>query len=219
MKMTNVTTNTMTICRGLAALKWYDDRITREMTGNVFIGVTVGKGALQEPLIGSGSVDQQTKNIQSAFDSIESLIDHRQKIKAAIVVSNAKTLVTLGGKEMTVAEAIELKKSVQYKQQFLQVLISQFNQCNMQVKSQNDKLETAIDSMVAQVMGASDKGKVDTTSYEAVAVPQRNAKEAALLDPKNIAEKIKALTEEISLIETELDFVLSTSNAITTIEV
>lgn len=217
--MTNVTTNTMTICRGLAELKRYDDRITREMTGNVFISVTVGKGALQKPLIGSGSVDQQTKNIQSAFDSIESLINHRQKIKAAIVVSNAKTLVTLGGKEMTVAEAIELKKSVQYKQQFLQVLISQFNQCNIQVRSHNDKLETAIDNMVTQVMGASDKGKVDPASYEAVAVPQRNAKEAALLDPKNIAEKIKALTEEISLVETELDFVLSTSNATTLIEV
>ena len=199
-------TNTMSVTRGLAELKRFDDRITRELTSNVFVGVTIGKGTLQKPMTGSGSVDQQTKNIQGAFDTVQSLVEQRQKIKAAIVVSNAKTLVTLGGKEMTVAEAIELKKSVLYKQQFLHVLTQQFNQCTMQIKLQNEKLENAIDTMVTQVMGASDKGKVDTTSYEAVAVPQRNAKEAALLDPKNIAEKIKALTEEISLVETELKF-------------
>ena len=212
-------TNLMSVTRGLAELKRFDDRISRELTGNVFVGVTIGKGALQKPMTGTGSVDQQTKNIQGAFDTVQSLVEQRQKIKAAIVVSNAKTLVTLGGKEMTVAEAIELKKSVQYKQQFLHVLTQQYNQCTMQIKLQNEKLENAIDTMVTQVMGASDKGKVDTASYEAVAVPQRNAKEAALLDPKNIAEKIKALTEEISLVETELDFVLSTSNATTMIEV
>lgn len=212
-------TNVMSVTRGLAELKRYDDRITREMTSNVFVGVTIGKGNLQKPMTGSGSVEQQTKNIQGAFDTVQSLVEQRQKIKSAIVVSNAKTMVTLGGKEMTVAEAIELKKSVQYKQQFLHILTQQFNQCNMQIKVQNDKLESSIDAMVTQVMGASDKGKVDTTSYEAVAVPQRNAKEAALLDPKNIAEKIKSLTEEISVIETELDFVLSTSNATTLIEV
>jgi hypothetical protein len=73
--------------------------------------------------------------------------------------------------------------------------------------------------MVTQVMGASDKGKVDTTSYEAIAVPQRNAKEAALLDPKGIAEQIKKLTDEIGLVELELDFLLSESNAVTMIEV
>ena len=215
--MTN--TNTMTVTRALAELKRFDDRIHREITSNVFVGVTVGKNALQKPFMGTGTVDQQSKNIQSSFDTVQSLIAQRQKIKSAVVVSNAKTMVTLGGVTMTVAEAIEMKKSVAYKQTFLQYLTSQYNVANQQVTSQNAKLETAIDTMVSQVMGASDKGKVDTTSYEAIAVPQRNAKEAALLDPKGIAEQIKKLTEEIALVEMELDFVLSEKNATTTIEV
>lgn len=211
--------NKMTICRALAELKRFDDRIHREITSNVFVSVTVGKNALQKPFIGTGTVEQQSKNIQSSFDTVQSLITQRQKIKSAVVVSNAKTMVTLGGVTMTVAEAIEMKKSVAYKQTFLQYLTSQYNIATQQVTSQNAKLETAIDTMVSQVMGASDKGKVDTTSYEAIAVPQRNAKEAALLDPKGIAEQIKKLTEEIALVEMELDFVLSEKNATTTIEV
>jgi hypothetical protein len=52
-----------------------------------------------------------------------------------------------------------------------------------------------------------------------VAKPQRNLKEAALLDPMKIADKIKALEDEISLIKTELDYALSEVNAKTEIEV
>lgn len=212
-------TNKMSCTRALAELKRFDDRINREISENIFVGVTMGRGNLQKMMMGSGSVEQQSRNIQGSFDTVQSLIEQRQKIKAALVVSNSVATITLGGKTMTVAEAIEMKKSVAYKQQFVRVLTSQLNMSNQQVAAQNAKLETAIDTMVTQVMGASDKGKVDTTSYEAIAVPQRNAKEAALLDPKGIAEQIKKLTDEIGLVELELDFLLSESNAVTMIEV
>ena len=212
-------TNKISCTRALAELKRFDDRINREISENVFVGVTVGKNQLQKLMVGSGTVEQQTRKIQGAFDSVQSLIEQRQKIKAALVVSNSVATITLGGKTMTVAEAIEMKKSVAYKQQFVRVLTSQMNMANQQIAAQNAKLETAIDTMVTQVMGASDKGKVDTTSYEAIAVPQRNAKEASLLDPKGIAEQIKKLTDEIGLVELELDFLLSESNAVTMIEV
>jgi hypothetical protein len=115
-------TNKMSCTRALAELKRFDDRINREIGDNVFVGVTVGRGNLQKMLMGAGSVEQQSRTIQGSFDTVQSLIEQRQKIKAALVVSNSVATITLGGKTMTVAEAIEMKKSVAYKQQFVRVL-------------------------------------------------------------------------------------------------
>lgn len=55
--------------------------------------------------------------------------------------------------------------------------------------------------------------------FEAIAKPQREQKEASLIDPIKINDLIKSLEEEISLVETELDFTLSESNAKTEIEI
>lgn len=119
---------------------------------------------------------------------------------------------------MTVAEAIEMKKSIEMKTQLKISMQRQLSQANSVVTQQNQKLEQQIEQNLATIYG-SDKSKYDATTFETVAKPQRDAKEASLLDPLDLASKIEALTEEISLVETELDFLLSESNARTEIEV
>jgi hypothetical protein len=146
------------------------------------------------------------------------MIEMRTKIKAAVVASNATTKVKLGTREMTVAEAIELKKSIDVKRNMLNAYRRQVVQANALVTKQNAALEAQIETNLATIYG-NEKGKVDASMFEAIAKPQREQKEASLIDPIKINDVIKSLEDEISLVETELDFTLSESNAKTEIEV
>lgn len=211
-----MTKNTISVTRALAELKRIEDRITRAQNDGVFVGVTVGRGSAMKVFNSNLSVEETKSKIQSSFDLIDSLLKQRSAIKAAIVLSNATTKVKIGAFEVSVAEAIEMKKTVAQKRQILTNLMYMLAQANTVVSNQNAKLDADIERNVAAIY-SSDKTKVDKESYETVAVPQRAQKEANLLDPANIAQKIEQLKEEISLIDTELDFTLSEVNAKTEI--
>ena len=209
---------TMNVSRALAEIKRIDDRIQRAINEGSFVAVTTGKSTSMKVWQVNAPVDATKSKIQEWHDKMEAMFVSRSAIKAAIIASNAATKVIIGSKTVTVAEAIEMKTSVIYKKQLLQVLKSQFNKCNSDVTMLNQKLDDTIEANLKTIYG-SDKSKADSSAYEAIAKPQREQKEAALLDPKDIQKKIESLTEEIAVISTELDYILSTSNAITVIEV
>lgn len=211
--------NKMSVTRALAELKRLDDRLNRMTTDQlIFVSVAVGQGDKQKVLGVSDTVQNVVSQIQSNRDRVNSMIDQRAKIKAAVVASNAATKVKLGSREMTVAEAIELKKSIDVQRNMLVTYRRQVIQANALVAKQNAALEAQIETNLATIYG-NEKGKVDASMFEAIAKPQREQKEASLIDPIKINDLIKSLEEEISLVETELDFTLSTSNAKTEIEI
>lgn len=209
----------MSITRALVELKNLDKKITQATTGVNFVGITVGKDNNKKVHYPQGyDVKSCTEVIQGNFDKVTKLIKNRQQIKSAVVQSNATTNVMLAGKTMTVAEAIETKTSLPYKEQLLNVLIQQVNTANGHIAALNNKLNEDIDKALSVVYG-NEKGKVEAEMYEQVAEPQRKQKEAALLDPCKIDQKIKVLQDEIQTIKSELDFILAESNAKTEIEV
>lgn len=211
--------NKMSVTRALAELKRLDDRLNRMATDqSIFVSVAVGQGDKQKVLGVSDTVQNVVSQIQSNRDRVNSMIELRAKIKSAVVASNASTKVTLGAREMTVAEAIELKKSIDVKRNMLNTYRRQVIQANALVAKQNAALEAQIETNLATIYG-NEKGKVDASMFEAIAKPQREQKEASLIDPIKINDLIKSLEEEISLVETELDFTLSESNAKTEIEI
>ena len=211
--------NVMSVTRALAELKRLDDRLDRMATDqSIFVSVAVGQGDKQKVLGVSDTVQNVVAQIQSNRDRVNSMIELRAKIKAAVVASNAATKVKLGSREMTVAEAIELKKSIDVKRNMLSTYRRQVIQANALVAKQNAALEAQIETNLATIYG-NEKGKVDASMFEAIAKPQREQKEASLIDPIKINDLIKSLEEEISLVETELDFSLSEINAKTEIEV
>ena len=209
----------MSITRALAELKRLDDRIQNAQSGAaVFVSVAVGQNDNRKPFTGQGTVSTVSSNIQSCFDSINALFAQRQAIKAAIVKSNAVTTVSIGNRTMTVAEAIELKRSINAKVTFRNVLQQQYRVAQAKVGELNAQLEVTIENNLKTVYG-SDKSKVDSNTYDSIAKPQRAIKEASLIDPADIVKVIATLSEEISQVETELDFTLSEVNARTEIEV
>ena len=211
--------NVMSVTRALAELKRLDDRLNRMTTDqSIFVSVAVGQGDKQKVLGVSDTVQNMISQIQSNRDRVNSMIEMRAKIKAAVVASNAVTKVKLGAREMSVAEAIELKKSIDVKRNMLNTYRRQVIQANALVSKQNAALEAQIETNLATIYG-NEKGKVDASMFEAIAKPQREQKEASLIDPIKINDLIKSLEEEISLVETELDFTLSEQNAKTEIEI
>lgn len=211
--------NKMSVTRALAELKRLDDRLNRMATDqSIFVSVAVGQGDKQKVLGVSDTVQNVVSQIQSNRDRVNSMIEMRAKIKSAVVASNAATKVKLGAREMTVAEAIELKKSIDIKRNMLATYRRQVIQANALVSKQNAALEAQIETNLATIYG-NEKGKVDASMFEAIAKPQREQKEASLIDPIKINDLIKSLEEEISLVETELDFTLSEQNAKTEIEI
>lgn len=208
----------MSVTRALAELKRLDDRIDRSMAESLFVTVTVGKEDKRKLLQGNDSVQVAQSRIQSNMDSMDSMFKQRAAIKRALVQSNATTTVQLGGETLTVAEAIERKKSIEQKRKLVAFMQRQLVSANNAVVQQNAKVEAQIETNLATIYG-NDKGKVDASMFDAIAKPQRDQKEAALLDPLKIADRISALQEEISLVDTELDFTLSEANAKTEIEV
>lgn len=119
---------------------------------------------------------------------------------------------------MTVVEAIELKTSVVYRQTYLNQLCRQLVTGKQAVERANADLESKIEASLNTVYG-SEKAKISSELVDQIAKPQRLQKEQSLLDPGKIEAKIEKIQEEISAIESELDFVLSESNARTTVTV
>lgn len=207
----------ISVTRGLAMLKTLSSKIENAIACP-FVGVAVGKDAQRKPLGKSGTVAEHEALYQGAYDTVTALIKQRQAIKTAIVASNASTKITLGGVEMTVAGAIELKSSVEFKRTLMQRMQMQLLQAENLATNQNAALQTSIDKLLETAAGG-DKAKMDSEGSRQIAKLQQDMKEASLIDPIKIATKIEALKKDIENVDLELDFTLSESNAKTEIEV
>lgn len=208
----------MSITRALVELKKLNSAIDKAIQDGVFVSVVIGQNEAQKTYMSNRTVEDTKKQIQASFDRVESLIKNRERIKAAIVHSNAVTQVTVLNRVMSVAEAIELKSTVQYRKDLLNGMKSQLTNATNTINNMNTKLEVEIQNLLSVVYG-NEKGKVDPDMFANVVKPQHKQKQASLLDSCNIRGKIEELEKEITEIESELDFLLSESNARTEVDV
>lgn len=208
----------ISITRALVELKTLQDRINRATYEGIFVSRVQGSGNYRK-VVGSANTPEQAEAlIKASFESVESLIARRQVIKSAIVLSNASANVEIMGKTMKVAEAIELKSTLGFRQSYLATLRTQFTQATQLADKANSDLDKVIETLLTTSYG-NDKTKIDSDTVKAITDPQKLQKAVTLLDPCNIQEKIKAAQAEVEVLTSEIDFVLSESNAKTTIEV
>lgn len=212
-------TQTISVTRALAELKRLKDRIARATVDGTFVAVTIGTGTNQKVFSSNETVAETSARIQSSSDSVQGLINRYNELKSKVVISNATTLIKVANTQMTVAEAIERKTSILMYKALLQTMRSQLAAATVTKDTANAKMDAVIESYVTTVYGAAERSKLDASLYEAVAKPQREAKQAELLDPTKIREQIAKLEEYISYMTNELDFSLSEINAQTVITV
>lgn len=213
------TKETMTIHKALAELKTMDDRINKAIRNTVYV-LAVKHSAEK---INGVKVNEFKDNMKSGYQKVTDLMARRDAMKRAVVLSNAKTKVKVGGVEYTVAEAIEMKNNgVEFKKALLQQMYMAYNVAQNEFNKNNgDALEKKAETYVLSIIQAQPKESkmtVDSDIMKAHRQDYIDNNKYDILDPMNIAKAIETLDAEINEFEAEVDAALSVSNALTVIE-
>lgn len=202
----------MSLTRVLNEIKLLDGRIS-SATGKMFISASVGN----KPPSGYESVDEVKKVIKANYDSVKDLIKRRNNLKSLLTQANAVTKLSVAGEEMTIAQAIERKRTINLERGLFTQLNRQLAAAVSDVDKHNKQVEQNIDTMLNNAFGK-DK-KVTEEESNAIAVPYRKQHTASLVDPLGVREEVEKLEEFITRFESEVDFTLSEVNAKTEIDV
>ena len=202
---------TLSITRALVELKTLDNRINKAITSNTFI-LCKTKNRNYQVL-----EDEFKKNTQAEFQSINDLVARRAQIKNAIVKSNAKTEVEVAGLKMTVSEAIEYKQVIRYKQELLEILKRQRQMVTIDSEAHRQRVQAKIDDNIKIICGKDTKADVQTIQSVTDGIMKGDPVE--VYDPLNLDKVIKELEVSVENFSANVDYVLSESNALTTITV
>lgn len=203
----------ITIHRALAELKLADSKISKKTRNVVVVGYQKADGLVN----GKTELIKFNTEVQSQYDSMRALIHRKNALKAAIVASNAVTMVKIGNSEMTVAEAITRKSFISLETNYVESLKKNLATVLRTIESNNATVDNNALELVKTTLGR----EVNTNSEEALAVSKSytDLNKLTLIDPLSIEEIIKTLEEDIENFNTEVDAILSESNATTVIEV
>lgn len=206
----------MLVTEGLNQLKLLDSRIRNGIAKANFICASKLSDKNARPGV---SKEDFINDAKADYQSINDLIAEREKIKAAIIESNAVTEIEIAGEKMTVAKAIDRKESILYLTDLLCHMKNQYDTSIATVNSKNVDMEKTIDSMLAQAYGRDQKEKVDENTYNAIAAPIKLNRETGLVDPLNLKDEIDKLEAYVEDFLSNIDAKLQISNCITFIEV
>ena len=214
---------TMTVTDALAELTLLEKRINSArvaLDNNILIAVVeVGKVPT-----GFKSRDDHATQARASLQRVDGLIDRRRDIKRAIVLSNASTMVSVAGQEMTIAEAIEMKSFISYYKEVLATITSAYSRTCQEYKIAQARVKERLDKLAMEVLGKN----ASSEKYQSLADSFLAREGVELLDPTNLAEEIARRVTFVEQFESTCDLrfaaalryrVLSISNARTMIEV
>ena len=201
----------VTVTRALTQVKTLDERIANfAQKSEPVVSYKIGQKSA-----GGRPVQEVEQLVTASFQSVKDLIAQRNTIKAAIIRSNSDTVVSIAGVQMTVAEAIERKSSIRLEAALLQTMKAQLGAATTKVEQLNRQMEADLQQLMVAAVG---KDRVVTEGeLSAIRDPFISQKQATLIDPLDLAKQIALLDATIVGFTSEVDFVLSESNAITKI--
>lgn len=209
----------MTVHKALAELKTMDDRINKAIRNTTYV-LAVKHSAEK---INGKTIANFKEEMRSGYQKVTDLIARRDAMKRAVVLSNATTKVTIGDKEMTVAEAIDQK---QHGMEFRSALLYNINSAYMNAQNElirngGEALEKKAEQYVLAVIAAQPKDSkmsVDSEAMKSLRQTYIENNSYDLIDPMDVAKIIEKLDAEINEFNAEVDAALSVSNALTVIE-
>lgn len=204
----------MTVHKALAELKTLDDRINSEITGSVFVRANRHNNT---KIFGKAIPDFMA-DTESSYQSVKALINRRNAMKRAVVLSNAITKVEIGGVEYTIAEAIEMNNhGMENLVDLRDCLREQYSSVKRMVESENgEKLVKACENYIQATFGT--KEKVNNPDIETAQKVYMANNTYDIVTGFDIEKVIKELTDRIDAFKAEVDSALSVSNALTVIE-
>ena len=171
--------------------------------------------------------DTFRKDVESAYQQIMDLIKRFRKLDAAIVASNANTIIHTTFGDYTVAGAIALRSRMRgsgsyyedsdFEGILLDKMKSEVNNRLLAVDSKNKQLEATADSMRLSILGKETKTKDDKPLAVVATYVSENT--AELVDPLDVRRKVDEIQERRTKLLSELDTQIKVSNATTFVEI
>lgn len=208
------TTQTMSIHAALGELKKINQRLNSKSL------LLIGAKKISNNKVASTDYTKEefeTKvaaELQSYMDEVK----RYNRIKSAVVLSNATTELMIGSQKMTVAEAIETKTTIQYKKDLLARMKVKKRDVYSTVQMYNEKVENNLDAQLLG-LGVKDKNSSIADNLSAFMDQYRAQNAWEIIDPLKLNERIEELENEILEFETNVDIALSQSNALTNITI
>ena len=166
------------------------------------------------------------KEAQISYQQIMDLIERFQKLDAAIVDSNAKTMISTSYGTFTVAGAISLRgrlrdtgaygSNADFEGILQRKLEREYNEAVRFSDSKNSQLQNTAEEMRLSILGRDSKVKDDKPLGVVEAYVKENTTE--LVDPLDVKKKLAELQEKRDTLLAELDTQIKVSNATTFIE-
>lgn len=195
-----------TVTRGLSELNTIKKRLSKLIHGTTFLSTKVAGRAWRDHI----------HETQSNWQAINDLLAHYEKLKFAIIMSNATTRVKINDRTYTVAEAIAMKEVIKDKRNVL----NRLRQARQQTEDEVDRWNSHVRDKLDRLLELNFKKEQKTNENDIKAVSEAYLKNNAIevKDPLRIDREIARLDEEIDSFTKEVDFALSESNAITQLD-
>jgi len=201
--------SSMSVTQALSELKLLRSRIQSAIANSAFITIKKKRDLLD--------VNRFATEANASYQSYSDLLNRYNKIKAAIVISNATTKVTIGEATYTVAEAVERKRSIEFEKDMLAVMHTQYSSSRAQYDAHTASEAARVERLLQSELSKDSKTSVETITQLTETFLAQN--KAEIVDPLNLNEKIAAATRRIEEFETKVDWVLSESNGKTQISI
>lgn len=162
-------------------------------------------------------VDKFATQARAAFQSYTDLVNRYQKLKSAIVKSNAVTTVRIAGKTYTVADAVEQKRSMSFQVNLLTHMMEEYKRVQDEYKAHQYTEQQRVERLLTTELGKDSKTDVEVIKSLTDALLAEN--KAEILDPLHLSDKIKSMKKEIEEFQTTVDWILAESNGRTMIRI
>lgn len=204
------TNEVISLTRALAEVKVLEDRILKATNELSLVTVVVGKDNVPVDRNFKTAEDFAAK-AQAGLQRITDLSARRGAIKKAITITNSTTLVTIGNREMTISDAVDLKNTLPNRKALLDQMVRNFNDGVARANKANSELDVKVERLVTQLYSGDSKATPDQT--KAVRDAQVEQYGTNLANPLDAVVLIKQLRDEIEEVSLNLDFALSEVNA------
>ncbi len=205
----------MTLTRALNEVKLTEKKIaglTDKMTGWTII---TKNGKITSSKY--DNLDQFESTVKTNKDKVNTLIDYRNKVKRALIAANNITQVTIGGKTMTIADAIDRKAFATTELNLYRKISLDVKNTQNQFDAEQRKVDMKVDDLINTALEGD--GKKDPEVVKGIEKSVRENNKFVLEDKNKITQWVETSIEEVEEFLNEVDFVLSEVNAKTTIEI
>lgn len=208
----------ISLTRALATVKSLENKIEKATATLTLFGIQKGIGTFATMNGTSKTPEEFKQSVKEAYQALGDMLATRTAIKRAIILANAHTMVTVGKTEMTIAEAIELKRSIQFDSQLVVALRKALVASNFAFTTEKRAFDDKIDRTKETYTSGRDK-KISEEDLNTLTKPIENKDFPTLIDPIGMAEQEAEISSKIEDFMLNVDFALSEVNAKTEIEI